>query len=126
MRDTIEVFQNDNGYLKFYVRVPDIQALKGYIVTTAWFVVKQSKFDADIDALITKTVTSTEVIGQGLIINPSTYGGDVRFDLIPSDTVNLIPDRNYYYVVKYKTSEGNVYTLKADIFRVKAGISRIS
>ena len=127
----IEIYQNDNSFLRFYARVPDIQSQKGFVVTSGWFVVKQSKSDADIDAVISKVVNSTvEDNNQGLMINPSSFGCEFRFNLTPTDTSALLCDRDYYYVVKFGIVDTtglitNAYTLQTGIFRIRSGVTKI-
>lgn len=81
------------------------------------FTVKRSIKDADIAAVLSKT------IGAGVVVtNPA--GGIARIDMDPADTSALTRSVLYVWDLQVQDSAGNVRTLADGELRVKLDVSR--
>lgn len=91
--------------------VADEVLADGVTITKAWLTVKADPTDADVDALVQKEVTTTDVAGTGEIEDDGTGDTDpvIRFDLEPADTA-AIGTKPRPYDVQVLTSGGKLYT----------------
>lgn len=77
---------------------------------TIFFTVKTTEYDADTtdsDALVKKTITSFTDPTAGLY----------DFELTPTDTATIAPDR-YYYDLKIKLASGKIFLLAEGRVRI--------
>lgn len=92
-------------------------------IVTAWFTVKPTKSSSsDTTAIFQKTITSSNVPGQGVILDDGTGDGiaNVRFELTNANTVLLVDEKAYYYDIQVLTSTGKIYTPELGIIRMKS------
>jgi hypothetical protein len=83
----------------------------GILIETAWFMVKRKFSDPDINALISKTITSSNTPNVGWIEDTGTDGeGLIRFYLTQADTALLTPLSEYQYSIKLKLNNTKVNT----------------
>lgn len=94
----------------------------GTALLTAWFMVKRSVLDADVDALISKTITSgANTHGQITDIGTLDLTGVTLFYLTAEDTALLTPYSVYPYSIKVKLNNTKVFTpIKGSITAVSA------
>jgi hypothetical protein len=86
----------------------------GVSIAQAWLTVKENESDADVDALVQKDITTTDVSGTGQIEEDgSAQAGDanpiLRFDIAASDT-RTIGNNHRWYDIQVKTDTGAIYT----------------
>jgi len=87
----------------------------GVVIAKAWMTVKENLSDADVDAIITKEITTVEDAGNNGHIEEdgSAQAGDanpiLRFDIQAADS-RLIDANHRYYDIQVKTDTGAVYT----------------
>lgn len=83
----------------------------GSTITKAWLTVKTALADADVDAVVQKEVTTTDVVGTGRIEDDGTGDTDpvIRFDLTPTDT-RAIGVTHRKYDIQVLTSDSKIYT----------------
>jgi len=87
----------------------------GVVIATAWMTVKENLSDADVDAIVTKEITTVEDAGNNGHIEEdgSSQAGAadpiLRFDLQTTDT-RSIGANHRYYDIQVKTDTGAVYT----------------
>lgn len=81
---------------------------------TGWkvyFTVKKNESDVDVDAVITKDITS----------HTDPTGGDTKISLVGADTEDLAG--NYYYDIQVKKTGGTVFTIVKGTFIVTKDIT---
>lgn len=79
----------------------------GQSLTTAWLMVKTRASDADAAALISKTITTTNVAGVGQITDAGASGtAQLLFNLTAADTRALPPATPLALSVKVKLANG--------------------
>jgi hypothetical protein len=80
-------------------------------VVTAYLTVKADPTDADADALIAKTITTTLSSTHGQIVADGTNASlaEFKFYLQGTETVLLDPETPYFYDIKYVTSGSKPY-----------------
>src|SRR5687767_12479195 len=84
---------------------------EGIIIETAWFMVKRKFTDADSDALISKTITSTNTANVGWVEDTGIDGdGLIHFYLTQVETALLTPLSEYQYSIKLKMDNDKVNT----------------
>lgn len=83
---------------------------EGDALAAADLIVKESEFDADADAIITKHVTTVPVNGQGEIYEDSAGDVHVLFQLTAAETAALDPYFQYAYAIVVETVEAKRYT----------------
>lgn len=87
----------------------------GVVIAKAWMTIKESLSDADVDAIVSKEITTTEDAGNNGHIEEdgSSVGGSadpiLRFDIQAADS-RLIDANHRYYDIQVKTDTGAVYT----------------
>ena len=99
----------------------------GTLLETAWFMVKRRFDDDDSEALISKTITSTEVADVGWIEDTGAdQTGLVRFYITKTETALLTPLSEYQYSIKLKLDNDKVNTPERGVMiaepAVKQGI----
>lgn len=87
---------------------------EGQTITKAWLTIKLKEKDADDDAVLQKSVTTTDQPGIGQIEEDASGDPEgtavVRFDLTNADTAPLIAQREYFFDVQVLTSADKLYT----------------
>ena len=96
------------------LRIQDtyIELPTGITINKAWLTIKEYAADADIGAVIQKSITtSLTTSGQ---ITDATSTTDLAislfFDLTPAETILLEPYRPYEYDIQVKTTDSAIYT----------------
>lgn len=88
----------------------------GVTITKAWLTVKDAVGDADVDAIIQKEITTSDVPGTGQIEDDGTGDADfvVRFDLTRADTLAIGVEtpavKKRHFDVQILASDGYPYT----------------
>lgn len=105
--------------------VADETLASGVTVSKAWLTVKAKLSDADVDALVQKEITTTNVPGTGEIEDNGTGDTDpvLRFDLDPDDT-EAIGVSPRHYDVQVLTSGSKLYT--AEKGRIYGGADQVT
>lgn len=123
------------GEIKDFVAGDDLQITRtisnissGASLAKVWFTVKSRQEDADVDAIIQKEITTTDVPGTGQITNagsgtPPDRIATVRFDLLPADTLKLEGRAIYLYDIQVLTDGGAVYTPETGRITAKLGVT---
>lgn len=85
----------------------------GHTVTRAWLTIKKRPSDADINALIQKTITASQT-DDGQITDASSSGGSIAmyFDLDTTDTNGMPTRKPCHYDIQVKTDAGDIHTLE--------------
>lgn len=86
----------------------------GVVIAQAWMTIKESETDADVDALVQKDITTTDVSGTGQIEEDGgASAGDadpiLRFDLTDADT-RTIGGNHRWYDIQVRTDTDAIYT----------------
>jgi len=84
----------------------------GTVLSQAWFTVKKKYTDADVDAIISKLITTVNQSGIGFIEDAGAGDGiaKIHFYLTPLDTVKLIAYSQYPYDIKIKLDNSMLFT----------------
>ena len=84
----------------------------GTTITDSWLTVKAAEGDTDLQALLQKAITTSDVPGTGQIEIDGTGDVDmvVRFDLLPADTLAIGNQILRFFDIQVKTAGGKVYT----------------
>ena len=117
------------GETKEVVVVPDIPALRdeaNRTISKAWIGVKSVETAADptVNAAFTSaggilSITTTEVAGQGQILNSGEHSPELRFDLTSTNTVALTPHKTYHCSIKVLMSDGALYPIERFTFNTR-------
>jgi hypothetical protein len=101
------------------LQVPD-----GATITKAWFMVKRNKHDDDVDAKLSKTITSSASAGVGQITDTGADGtGAVYFQIRPADyDVDMTPTTTYYYAIKVLYGTDDPDTVETGTVQFGAGV----
>lgn len=96
----------------------------GVVITKAWFTVKRSEKQADVDALIRKVITIA-LTADGQITDADTAGGNLGmfFDPNKGETINAKPDLEYLYDVQVLVSDGKIHTLEKGTISFIRGVT---
>lgn len=106
------VIGNDFDFERTLTDVP-----VGAVLSKAWLTIKNNWWDADVDAIIQKAITSSANPGVGQITDTGADEiGTVFFQLTNTDTSLLYPDRIYWYDCQVKTNTGKIYTAEKGNF----------
>lgn len=82
-------------------------------ITKAWLMVKRRKSDADVDAVISKEITSVLSASIGQITDTGADGtGQLEFRINHTDSDNLTAGQAYYYAIKILLSTGRPETIE--------------
>lgn len=86
----------------------------GQTVDKAWFTVKASKDDSDVDAKL-QLVISTASTAAGQITDDGTGDTDatIKFTPTPSDFSEIVPETLYYFDIQVLLSDGIIKTLES-------------
>lgn len=81
---------------------------EGQTVVSAWLFSKRRYSDPDTEFIIIKAIDSADRAGTGQIENGRNEDGEaiVRFDLLPENTILLVPLLRAPFVIWAETSEG--------------------
>lgn len=116
---------DDLEILRDILNVPDSDPL-----VEAWLTMKADPLrDTDAESVIApKVVTTANNPGVGQITDDGDTDnvGEVRFDLVPADTVLLRADRTYHFDVQVRTSLGKIYTPVTGTIRARQQSTRDS
>lgn len=95
-------------------------------IEAAWLTVKRYPSAPDVDAVLQKAITTTDVPGTGQIVTAGGVGidGDLRFDLIPADTTALTSYTTWAHDIQIRTSEGKVYTIEKGTIVLTGDVTR--
>lgn len=82
-------------------------------ITKAWLTVKRYTEEEDENAVVTKTITTTDNPGTGHIVNAGgvDVDGDLRFDLVPTDT-RLLGAQSWIHDLQMELQGGKIYTVE--------------
>ena len=88
----------------------------GQHLIEAWFTIKENKWDADY--IFQKHITTIEAANQGVISDTGDTDqiANLQFNLIPANTLLLIPFYEYVYDIQVKTNVGYIYTPELGTF----------
>lgn len=94
-------------------------------IDTAWLTAKIRPGQADEDAVVQKTVTTTDAPGVGQVEEAGGPGaaGLLRFDLVPADTL-AIGTRRLVYDIQIALENGSVFTVEKGTFQLTDQITR--
>lgn len=100
--------------------VPD-----GETVDAAWFTLKRRDTDSDANAVLSKAITTADVLTTGTIINASPTSGSaiLQFNIGPDDWTAVDGQALYLYDIKLRTSGGAVYTFEFGDFAAEGQIT---
>jgi len=81
-------------------------------ITKGWLTIKDDESDADIDAIIQKEITTSDVPGTGQLEDDGSGDGDpiLRFDLVPADTRAIGSTHRYYDIQILLSANSSIYT----------------
>lgn len=112
---------DDYDFERTITLVPDDTEL-----AKAWLTIKRRPVDTDANAVVQKTITTTEVSGQGQITD-SGAGDETAylfFQLTAAETARLEPRRLYAIDVQVLTASGKKYTPLVGRVRPIAGVTK--
>lgn len=95
-------------------------------ITDAWLTAKYYAAAPDADAVVQKAVDTTDAPGTGQVEAAGGVGvdGELRFDLVPVDTLKLA--KACVYDIKIKTSAGKVYRIEKGTIELVEGVTDAS
>lgn len=113
------VIGDDRRISRVYATLPT-----GYTISKAWLTIKKRQTDADVDALIQKTITAS-LTDAGQITDASTASGSIAlyFDLDTTDTDGMPTRKPCHYDIQIKTSDGDIHTLEMGTVTFVQGIT---
>jgi len=99
----------------------------GITFSKIYLTIKNDPTDADVDALVQKSVT-TSATTSGQITDDATAGGSIAFNIYVAKTesVLLTPGEDYYYDFQGIGSDGAVYTFETGIITPAQGVTTAS
>lgn len=92
-------------------------------ITKAWLTVKPNKSSTnDTNATFQKSITTSNVAGQGVIIDDGTGDGiaQVRFEFTNANTILLTDEKAYFYDIQVLTSTGKIYTPELGLIKLRS------
>jgi len=85
-------------------------------IAEAWLTLKAAIADADASATWQKIITSSDVVGTGMIEDTGADGsGVIRFDATASNTLAMTAYVNYFYDIQIRLDNNNILTLESGI-----------
>lgn len=86
----------------------------GLTINKAWLTVKLSDRDLDAAALFPSKVITTTPAAAGHITDDTTTDGalGMYFDLAKTDTILASPEKEYWYDVQVKVTDGSIHTME--------------
>lgn len=121
-----------NGRIDDFVSGDDLEIERtiaavptGITIVTAWFMVKRKFTDTDLEALISKTITSTNTVNVGWIEDQGSDGtGLIRFYLTQTETALLTPLSEYQYSIKIALSNDKVNTPERGVMVAEPAVKK--
>jgi hypothetical protein len=94
-------------------------------VAKAWLTIKRLPSEPDADAKVLKAIAVTDLPGTGQIVTAGGVGtdGDVRFDLVPADTLALGIGR-WVYDIQIGVAGGKVYTIEKGTLQLTMDVTK--
>lgn len=110
----------DNSYLRLRYTVTNVP--DSVTISAAQLTIKEGETDSE--AVIDKSINSSNAAGTGQIENTGASGtGVLRFDLPPADTALLTPGIQYTYWVDVTLSSGEITTIEKGLIYSQQGSS---
>lgn len=98
---------------------------EGISIDTAWFMVKRKFTDSDAAAIISKTITASNLANVGWVEDVGTDGdGLIRFYLTQAETAILTAFSEYQYSIKIKLDNGKVNTPERGVIIAEPAVKK--